>query len=203
MTVLNSISILTLMKIIPILLALFILNHFLQYTVVRRKFMLFLVIFMLFIILGLCFNLDGIVLLFILSEFVVLLIFVIVFSQLTSFSTKTPKQKSYLYVLFLGLLFFATYDINILSYKAFYSQQTHQLNDFFYFFNFFFEKQSTLTIIIIMLITTYSFFFILLYFTLKSIKTIETQKNSKIFTLRKQNIIKQSDFSIKTRFFKK
>ena len=165
--------------------------------------MLLLVIFMLFIILGLCFNLDGLILLFIISEFVVLLIFAIAFSQLPAYSSMTTRQQNYLYLLFLGLLAFGTYDINILSYKAFYSQQAHNLNDFFYFFNFFFEKQSTLTIFVIIFITVYSFFFILLYFTLKNIKIIEAEKNSKIFTLRKQNIIKQSYFSVKTRFFKK
>lgn len=203
MNVLNFISILSLFKLIPLMLAMYILNTFLQDTSTRKKFLSFLVIFMLFIIIGLFFSLDGIILLFIISEFAVLLIFLIMFSQLTSFSTQTPKKRGFLLIIFLSLISVSTYDINILAYKSFYSQHNHQLNDFFYFFNYYFEKQALLTIFVIILITVYSLFFIILYFTIKNIKSFETHKNSKIFILRKQNILKQSTYNSKTRFFQK
>ena len=93
MNFLNFISILSFFKLIPLILSVFILNSFLQDISTRKKFLSFLVIFILFIILGLFFSLDGIILLFIISEFAVLLIFLIIFSQLTSFSTQTPKKK--------------------------------------------------------------------------------------------------------------
>ena len=67
MNFLNFISILSILKIIPLLLILFIINTFLQETSIRKKFLSFLVIFILFILLGTCLNLDGIVLLFIVS----------------------------------------------------------------------------------------------------------------------------------------
>ncbi len=203
MNFLNFISVLSLFKLIPLILSVFILNSFLQDTSTRKKFLSFLVIFILFIILGLFFSLDGIILLFIISEFAVLLIFLIIFSQLTSFSTQTPKKKGFLSILFLTLLNISTYDANIILYKSFYSQQTHQLNDFFYFFNYYFEKQALLTVFIIILITVYSLFFIILYFMLKSIQNSETTKNSKMSILRKQNILKQSVYNTKTRFFQK
>lgn len=104
---------------------------------------------------------------------------------------------------FFFLLSYSTYDIQILSYKSFYSQQNYQLNDFFYFFNFFFEKQTLLTLFVIILITIYSLFFIVLYFITKQFKLSENNKNSKIFILRKQNILKQSTYMNKTRFFQK
>ena len=203
MNFLNFISILSFFKLIPLILSVFILNSFLQDTSTRKKFLSFLVIFILFIILGLFFSLDGIILLFIISEFAVLLIFLIIFSQLTSFSTQTPKKKWFLSILFLTLLNVSTYDANIILYKSFYSQQTHQLNDFFYFFNYYFEKQALLTVFIIILITVYSLFFIILYFMLKSIQNSEMTKNSKMSILRKQNILKQSVYNTKTRFFQK
>jgi len=203
MNFLNFISVLSIFKLIPLILGIFILNSFLQDTSTRKKFLSFLVIFILFIILGLFFSLDGIILLFVISEFVVLLIFLIIFSQLTSFSTQTPKKKSFLSILFLTLLNFFTYDTNVLLYKSFYSQQSYQLNDFFYFFNYYFEKQALLTVFIIILITIYSLFFIILYFMLKTIHNSEVNKKAKISTLRKQNLLKQSVYSTKTRFFQK
>ena len=105
---------------------------------------------------------------------------IIIFSQLTSFSIQTQKKKGALFVLFFFLLSYSTYDIQILSYKSFYSQQNYQLNDFFYFFNFFFEKQTLLTLFVIILITIYSLFFIVLYFITKQFKLSENNKNSKI-----------------------
>lgn len=203
MNFLNFISILSIFKLIPIILSIFILNSFLQNTSTRKKFLSFLIIFILFIILGLFFSLDGIILLFVISEFAVLLIFLIIFSQLTSFSTQTPKKRGLLSLLFIILLNFSTYDANILIYKSFYSQHSHQLNDFFYFFNYYFEKQALLTVFIIILITIYSLFFIILYFMLKNIQNFEVTKKSKISILRKQNILKQSTYNSKTRFFQK
>jgi hypothetical protein len=203
MNFLNLISILSLLKIVPLVLGLFILNSFLQETSVRKKFLSFLFLFTLFLILGIYFNLDGIILLFIVSELAVLLIFIIMFSQLTSFSTQTLKKKSFFIILFFSLLNFTLYDIDIISYKSFYNQQVYQLNDFFYFFNYFFEKQTIVTIVVIMLITLYSLFFIMLYFSIRQLKLKESNTKSKIFTLRKQNIIKQSNYTVKTRFFQK
>jgi hypothetical protein len=101
MNFLNFISILSFFKLIPLILSVFILNSFLQDTSTRKKFLSFLVIFILFIILGLFFSLDGIILLFIISEFAVLLIFLIIFSQLTSFSSQTPKKKDFYLFYFL------------------------------------------------------------------------------------------------------
>lgn len=203
MNFLNFISILSILKIIPLLLILFIINTFLQETSIRKKFLSFLVIFILFTFLGICLNLDGIVLLFIVSELVVLLIFIIIFSQLTSFSTQTPKKKGFLLILYFTLLNFTLYDFKITSYKSFYNQQTFQLNDFFYFFNYYFEKQTTVAILIIMIITLYSLFFIMLYFSIRQFKLKETHSNSKILVLRKQSILKQSNYFTKIRFFQK
>lgn len=192
------------MKLIPIALYLFIINIFLQETSVRKKFLYFLIIFTSFVLLGICLNLDGIILLFIVSEIAVLLIFIIIFSQLKSFSSKTHKKKGFLLFLFCALsLNYTIYDSNITSYKSFYNQQIFQLNDFFYIFNYFFEKQSIITILVIIFITLYSLFFIILYFCIKQIILKETHSNSKIFALRKQNILKQSIYSTKIRFFKK
>jgi len=159
--------------------------------------------FILFIVLGVCLNLDGIIFLFIVSEIVVLLVFIVIFSQIMSFSTQTPKKRGFLVILYFSILNAVLYDSKIISYKSFYSQQVYQLNDFFYFFNYYFEKQMLVTVFLILIITIYSLFFILLYFTIKQYKLKETQMKNKIFALRKQNMLKQSIYSTKIRFFQK
>ena len=123
-----------------ILLVLFIhiISLFLIETNLRKKFFLFLIIFFIFFILGLYYSLDGIVFLFVISELSVLLIFITMFSQLYSYSSKNIKYFSNLFLIVILLFNLIYYDTKIISYDSFYSFYNVQLNDFYYFYNYFF-----------------------------------------------------------------
>ena len=178
-------------------------NIFLIEVNIRKKFFFFLLLFFFFLSLGLYYNLDGIIFLFVISEFSVLLIFITMFSQLYSYSKKNIKNSSYFIFFILLILNYKFYDTNLISYDNFYSFYNIQLNDFYYFYNYFFEKQILVTILIIFIITFYSIFFILLYFNLKKKQNIEQKKTKQLNILRKQNILHQSNYNTKIRNFKK
>lgn len=180
-----------------------IINLFLIETNIRNKFFLFLVLFFYFFCLGLYYSLDGIVFLFVISELSVLLIFITMFSQLYSYSSKTTKSLSNIFFVLLLIFNIIYYDTKILSYENFYSFYNIQVNDFYYFYNYFFEKQILVTILIIFIITFYSIFFIVLYFNLKKRQNTEQTKFKQLNILRKQNILHQSNYNTKTRIFKK
>lgn len=178
-------------------------NIFLIEVNIRKKFFFFLLLFFFFFSLGLYYNLDGIIFLFVISEFSVLLIFITMFSQLYSYSKKNIKNSSYFIFFILLILNYKFYDTNLISYDNFYSFYNIQLNDFYYFYNYFFEKQILVTILIIFIITFYSIFFILLYFNLKKKQNIEQKKIKQLNILRKQNVLHQSNYNTKIRNFKK
>lgn len=180
-----------------------IINLFLIETSIRNKFFLFLILFFFFFCLGLYYSLDGIVFLFVISELSVLLIFITMFSQLYSYSNKSIKSVSNIFFIILLVFNIIYYDTKVLSYENFYSFYNIQVNDFYYFYNYFFEKQILVTILIIFIITFYSIFFIILYFNLKKRQNTEQTKFKQLNILRKQNILHQSNYTTKTRIFKK
>lgn len=182
---------------------LFILNQFLIETNIRKKFFLFLIIFFLFMIIGLYYNLDGIIMLFVISELSVLLVFITMFSQLYSYNTKSLRIKSFLFITLLLLLNYSFFNSNLIKYGNFYEFYNITLNDFYYIYNYYFEKQILVTILIMFIITIYSIVFILFYFNIKRKSNIEQSKYKQITLLRKQNLLHQSNYSTKTRTFQK
>lgn len=139
---------------------------------------------------------------FFVSELTVILIFIVMFSQLYSYNVEKLKQNNLYLIIFLFLVNFNYYEVNIILYKNYYSYYVVILNDFYYIYNTYFEKQIIITILVTLIITFYSIFFILFYFNLKkniySIKNI----NKNLYLLRKQNIVHQSNYNSKIRFFK-
>jgi hypothetical protein len=182
---------------------LFVLNKFFLEINIRKKFFLFLIIFFFFMCIGLYYNLDGIIMLFVISELSVLLIFITMFSQLYSFNTKTNKMSSFFIFFSLLGLNFSFFNTKVLSYCNFYSYFNVTLNDFYYIYNYYFEKQILVTLLIMFIITLYSIFFILLYFSIKKKQNIEQTKINSLSLLRKQNILHQSNYSPTTRTFQK
>lgn len=182
---------------------LFILNQFLIETNIRKKFFLFLIMFFLFMIIGLYYNLDGIIMLFVISELSVLLVFITMFSQLYSYNTKSLRIKSFLFITLLLLLNYSFFNSNLIKYGNFYEFYNITLNDFYYIYNYYFEKQILVTILIMFIITIYSIVFILFYFNIKRKSNIEQSKYKQITLLRKQNLLHQSNYSTKTRTFQK
>ena len=199
----NFICHFNLISVLFLFIVLHLFNIFFLETNIRKKFFLFLVLFFFFFILGLYYNLDGIIFLFVISEFSVILIFITMFSQLYSYSKKNIKYSSYYIFFILLYLNYTFYDTSLINYDNFYTFYNIQLNDFYYFYNYFFEKQILVTFLIIFIITFYSIFFILLYFNLKKKQNIEQKKIKQLNILRKQNILHQSNYTTKIRTFKK
>ena len=169
---------------------------------IRKKFFLLLTILFIFSGIGIYYNLDGLVMMFFMSELTVILVFIVMFSQLYSYNKEKIKQNNLYIVIFLFVLNFNYYDINIILYKNYYSYYTVVLNDFYYIYNTYFEKQIIITLLITLIITLYSIFFILFYFNLKKNVYSIRNKNKNLYLLRKQNIIHQSNYNNKIRFFK-
>jgi hypothetical protein len=199
----NFICLFNIVYITLFLILLFILNQFLIETNIRKKFFLFLVIFFIFMVIGLYYNLDGIIMLFVISELSVLLIFITMFSQLYSFNTKSMRINSMLFVVILFFLNYSFFNSNLIKYGNFYEFYNITLNDFYYIYNYYFEKQIFVTILIMFIITIYSIVFILFYFNIKKKSNIEHVKYKQINLLRKQNLLHQSNYSSQTRTFQK
>lgn len=185
------------------LLYIYILNSFLISTDIRKKFLLFIVNLFAVVGIGLYYSLDGLVMMFFISELTIILIFIILFSQLYTHQKSNKKNNNNFYIgILLILLNFSHRSTELIEYKSFYSYYNITLNDFYYIYNTYFEKYILLTIFTLFIITLYSIFFILLYYTLKQKSAIEGIKKKNIFLLRKQNIIHQNNYNTKIRIFK-
>ena len=180
----------------------FIINKFLFQTQIRIKFILLLILLILFSSISIFYNFDGLTMMFLVSELSVILIFIVMFSQLYTFNYEKTKEFN-LYLILLIIIFNINYyDISIISYKNYYNYNQILINDFFYIYNLYFEKQILLTFITTIIITVYSIFFILLYYSLRGKLLSKNILTKNLYLLRKQNIIHQSNYNTKIRFFK-
>ena len=198
----NLFNLFNIFYIFLLLLLIYIINIFLTTSKIRNKFFLLLLLITSFGCIGFYYYLDGLVMLFLISELSVILIFITMFSQIFSHNKENLKQNSLIFFLLLIVSNICFYSSNILTYKNFYSYYSININDFYYIYNCYFEKQIILTIFILFIITLYSIFFILLYFNLKKNLNIKNNFNKNIFLLKKQNIIHQANYVSKIKFFK-
>jgi len=197
----NIVNLFNINLVILLLAFIFLINKFLTLSEVRKKFVLLLILIMLISCIGFYYFLDGLVMMFLLTELTLVLIFIIMFSQIYSYNCQSLKYKNIFFVIVVFFMNFSYYEIKIINYKSYYSYYNILLNDFYYIYNNFFEKEILLTIIITLAVTLYSVFFILFYFNLKN--NLYKHKNFKknLYLLRKQNIIHQSNYNSKINFF--
>lgn len=198
----NFINLFNMFYLTLFILFIFLINKFLLSSKIRNKFFLMLVLLFLLSFIGFYYSLDGIVLMFLISELSLILIFITMFSQLYTHNKENIKQKSYFYIIIILIFNYGFYQTNIITYKNYYSHYSININDFYYIYNCYFEKQIILTIITLFIITLYSIFFILLYYNLKKNVIEKNNLKKNIFLLRKQNIIHQANYNSKIRFFK-
>lgn len=197
------INLVNLQSLIFISMYLYIINAFLNTTNLRKKFFLFIINLFLIVSIGLFYGLDGLILLFLVSELSVVLIFITMFSQLYAHHKQDRKNKQNIIVILLLLAVNTSYyEVNLLSFNSFYSFYSVSINDFYYIYNCYFEKQILLTVFTIFIITIYSIFFILLYYSLKQKTATESMKTKNIIILRKQNMLHQANYHTKIRIFK-
>lgn len=184
------------------LIYIYIYTNYLKVTNIRIKFFLFILNILVLIGLGTFYNLDGMIMLFFMSELVVLLIFITIFSQLYGYyKQKQYNTTSFIVILILPFIY-SFYEPAFIQYKNYYNFYNITLNDFYYIYNCYFEKQIILTILTVFLLTLYSLFFIFLFYTLKQKHYLDTKLSKQITLLRKQNLIHQVNYNPKIRIFK-
>lgn len=175
---------------------------YLKVSNIRIKFFLFIINIFILVGIGVFYNLDGMVMLFFMSELVVVLIFITIFSQLYSFY-KQKYSNNIRYVWFIIIpLVYNHYEPSLIQYKNYYNFYNITLNDFYYIYNCYFEKQIILTILTVFLLTFYSLFFIFLFYSLKQKSNLDKYKKKQVSLLRKQNLIHQTNYNAKIRVFK-
>ncbi len=166
----------------------------------RRKFILFLFVIILYSIWGFMLDLDGIFLVFITAEFTIFLLFLMTYLQLYSnYNFTITKLNFWPLVIFFGLFIVNYSPLNsFYHYNSFYKTINHVVSsDFYILYYFLFEKLPLLVIILTVVISLFSLFFIVMYFSMKLVK-LESQKNIKnLYFLRKQVLVKQTTFSSK------
>lgn len=199
----NLINLFNLFNLFLFICFIFLLFKFLNSSNIREKFFLFIINMFILVGIGFYYNLDGMVMLFFMSELVVILIFITTYSQLyTHYRVNSKKNLNVVLFLFFILNIIILYNPKLISYKNYYNVYNITLNDFYYFYSCYFEKQVILTLLTILIITVYSLFFIVLFYSLKKKQDNQKVKKKKFNLLKKQNIIHQNNFNSKIRIFK-
>ena len=167
----------------------------------RVKFTYFIALLLLVVGWGIFYSFDGIMLMFIVAEFLIILLFLLMYVTLTFELEQAVKTFTFFKFYFVtGVLIyctnFLTYNITTFIFFTGVYQQIFDIIsvDFFLFFYFFFLMSPQIVIFITLLLGLFSIFFILFYFTLKF-----EQQNINLYTrnfsiLRKQQLIHQANY---------
>ena len=193
----NFINLYNLIYLLIFFVFLYLLNKFIITTKIRNKFALLLTLLFIISSVGLYYSLDGLIMMFLVSELSIILIFITMFSQLYNYNKEHSKQSNFLPFVIILALNFKFYHVNLIKYKNFYVNYSVILNDFYYIYNCYFEKQILLTLLTLFAITIYSIFFILLYYNLKKTKFTKNEVKKNLFLLRKQSLTHQVNFNSK------
>jgi len=171
----------------------------------RRKFLFFILLIICYSIWGFMLDLDGIMLVFLTAEFTIFLLFLMTYLQLYgNFSFMTQKINYLLLIICFLPLFFYSPLFSFYFYNSFYKSLFHVVSsDFYILYYFLFEKLPLLVILITLIISFFSLFFIILYFNLKIAKLNSTKSTKNLYFLRKQQLLKQTNFSSKLYTFQK
>lgn len=163
----------------------------------RLKLIFFLLISLFCSIWGFLYNLDGMILILLTAEFTIFLLFLMTYTQLYnnfSFLVNNFKPKWVILLFIIFIINKSSYHTT-LYYTNFYTSLTYLISsDFFILYYLLFDKLPIVTIIVTLVIGLFSLFFIALYFNMKLIKLTSHLKLKNIFFLRKQNILKQTNF---------
>lgn len=164
----------------------------------RRRFFLFIMCIVVFSIWGFMLDLDGMMLVLLTAEFTIVLLFLMTYIQLYSNYQFLSTSNRYLFILaavgLLPLLYEPLYSFNF--YSNFYNAVNHIVTtDFFILYYFLFDKLPILVILMTLVISFFSLFFIVVYYNLKATKVVGVQASKNLYFLRKQILIKQTNFN--------
>ncbi len=152
---------------------------------------------------------DIIALLFLLTEFTLILFFFTIYNQIyLNLKINIKKFNKYInYTIILIILInliFNNSEFIKLNFINWYLLQTQILNtDLFFIYYFLFYQFYPVLILITLILTFFSVFFIYFYFTFKNIKIKENKYKKNLSLLRKQNLIKQKNINIYINTFQK
>lgn len=162
----------------------------------RRKFIFFILSVLLFSIFGFLFDLDGIFLIFLTTEFTIFMLFLMTYTQLYGNYTFIKSPYNYKLLLpFIIIIFNLTPINNFYLFISYYKSLDNLVSsDFYILYQFLFSEQFLVTLLVILIISFFSLFFIIMYFSLKLVKTYLTKAYKYIYILRKQYMLKQAVF---------
>ena len=169
----------------------------------RAKFIYFFLVLGLVGSWGFYYSFDGMIMLFIIAELLIILLFLLLYLTITFELAQTVKTSKLfiLFYLFGVLIYFAPlYSnefISLITYVNVYQQLSDIISgDFFIFFYFFFLIFPQITIFIALLLGLFSVFFIFFYFTLKySQQNLKIKQLNYLF-IRKQQLIHQANYKV-------
>lgn len=98
---------------------------------------------------------------------------------------------------------FNYFESPLVLHTNFYATHNIIYNDFFIIYEYFFERQILVTFLTLMVITIYSIFFIHMYFVVQKKNNKEQKTITKLTLLRKQNILRQSNYNSSIKNFQK
>lgn len=174
----------------------------------RYKFLYFLLITGLLSVWGYWASLDGMMLLFLLTELLIILLFLLVFLSYNFFTEEEmPNIKSFYYMYIVAMIIYALSVPFAFGQKFSYYDFVYlycldiMTSEWVYFYFFFFVIYPTITIYIGTLLGIFSILFICIYFTLKRLQQTFKLNVKKISILRKQNFKKQALTKIQLQTF--
>lgn len=180
-----------------IMLILIVISSGMLFASLRRRFFLFILAVIVFSVWGFLLDLDGMMLVLLTAEFTIVLLFLMTYIQLYSnyeFVSKGNKYTVLIFFMFTPMFYTPLYSFNV--FINFYSSVSHVVSsDFFILYYFLFDKLPTLVILMTLIISFFSLFFIIIYFNLKYTKNSKKTQVKNLFFLRKQVLIKQTNFN--------
>lgn len=169
----------------------------------RMKLILFYLLLLIVSVWGFYYSLEGLVILLLLSELLIILLFTLIYLTLQFSGKNFIKSSLFLSILFLGFFFFTFYysnNVKTIIYNNVYLDSGLLVSDdFFIFFYYFFIEYTEITIICGLLLTVFSIFFILFYFSIKLKTWRNNNKSKNLYLLRKQQLIRQAN--LKTSYY--
>lgn len=168
------------------------------FATLRKRFFLFIVTVIVYSIWGFMLDLDGMMLVLLTAEFTIVLLFLMTYIQLYSnyefVSNLSPVRYLFICIIFLPALYNPLQSFYF--YTNYYSAINHIVaSDFFILYYFLFDKLPILVILMTLVISFFSLFFIIVYYNLKFAKNKEKQNSKNLYFLRKQILVKQTNFS--------
>lgn len=175
----------------------------------RYKVKYFFLVLVSFSVWGFYMSYDGCVLIFLLSEFFILLLFFILYlSNARIFINQPTVPVSFFTFLAVALLVFLAFSpVSRSGYSGLWFNYLESAldvvsSDFFIFFHFFIVDNTLLTVYCALILSFIIMFFIAFYFQLKKIKQNISDAPRGFEILRKQNMMKQARHKAQIRLFK-